>query len=705
MFLKLLRSLLVSLFIFSFFLYGENNSNNQNYRYLNYSDQFNNTYDLNTSTSNIYNKTAINLSFNNSERENNTPNYDFTSENYKENNISGSKLKQFGYDFFYKSPKSFITDQTVPVTPDYVIGPGDQIVLTLWGRINDRLVLDVSREGLIYLPKMGVVNVAGVSFKDLRDFLKKEISKYYTDFDINVSMGNLRLIRVYIVGNVSHPGAYTINGLSTIITALFESGGPSNNGTMRAVELKRNGKTISVIDLYDFLIKGDKTNDVKLINEDTIFVPPVGKLVTVVNGVKNPAVYELKPEEKLKDLIKISGGFLNTTYNKKIFIKRIFNNVYRDYVTFDISDIEENEEKNIALEDGDIITFDIVTDFDTSVNVNGAVLYPGKVGIKQGQTTLSDAIKFAGGVLENASDTVEVTRFNKTEKGIVTERFELSYKKAISNDENHNIKLQPYDNIFVKNIPEWNTPKFVEVSGEINSPGVYVIKKGERFSSVLKRAGGFTQRAYPQGVIFIRESVRLQQQKNIDEIVQRLERELLSQSGTDISTSLSQEEVQSKKAVFEQKQKFLEKLRKLKATGRVMIKLSTIDKLENTAYDIELEEGDKIIIPSKSDVVNVSGAVMAEGSYVYKKSSYTDYIDMAGGYSSYADKGRTFILRADGSAVKARKFLFFSTRVNPGDTVVVPEKFETVAWLREIRDITQIIINLALSAGVVIKVF
>ena len=197
----------------------------------------------------------------------------------------------------------------------------------------------------------------------------------------------------------------------------------------------------------------------------------------------------------------------------------------------------------------------------------------------------------------------------------------------------------------------------------------------------------------------------MQQQKNIDEIVQRLERELLSQSGTDISTSLSQEEVQSKKAVFEQKQKFLEKLRKLKATGRVMIKLSTIDKLENTAYDIELEEGDKIIIPSKSDVVNVSGAVMAEGSYVYKKSSYTDYIDMAGGYSSYADKGRTFILRADGSAVKARKFLFFSTRVNPGDTVVVPEKFETVAWLREIRDITQIIINLALSAGVVIKVF
>jgi protein involved in polysaccharide export with SLBB domain len=617
----------------------------------------------------------------------------------------GSGLKQFGYDFFYKKPSSFIPDQNVSVPPDYIIGPGDELIISVWGRINERWKVSVSREGTIYLPKIGLISVSGVSFENINDFLKKEISRYYSDFEINVSLGKLKSIRVYIVGNVSKPGAYTLSGLSTVISALFETGGPSKNGSMRAIELKRGGKTISVIDLYDFLLKGDKTKDLKLINEDVIYVPPVGPLVAITSGVKNPSIYEIKNGNKLLDLINMAGGFDNIAYNKRISVKRIFENKYTDYADFDIDNLNENSDKNIYLKDGDIITIKSVVDFDTSINISGAVVYPGKIGIKQGEMTLKDAINLSGGLLPQAGDTVEITRFIITSTGVFTKRFEVSLKKVLEGDPNHNIKLMPYDSIIVKSIPDWYYPKYVEVVGEVQSPGVYTISKGEKISSVLKRCGGFTKNAFPKGMIFIRESVRKQQQENIEKIADRLEKELFSESASNISTSLSQEEIQSKKEVFLQKQRLISKLRQAKAIGRVYIKFDSLESFENSEYDIELQEGDKIIIPQRPDYVNVTGAVMAEGSYVYSGGSYKKYIDMAGGYSYYSDKSRVFIIKADGSAIKAKSGIFGSTKVEPGDTIVVPEKFESVAWLREIRDITQIITNLLMSAGVLIKVF
>jgi len=617
----------------------------------------------------------------------------------------GSGLKQFGYDFFYKKPSSFIPDQNVSVPPDYIIGPGDELIISVWGRINERWKVSVSREGTIYLPKIGLISVSGVSFENINDFLKKEISRYYSDFEINVSLGKLKSIRVYIVGNVSKPGAYTLSGLSTVISALFETGGPSKNGSMRAIELKRGGKTISVIDLYDFLLKGDKTKDLKLINEDVIYVPPVGPLVAITSGVKNPSIYEIKNGNKLLDLINMAGGFDNIAYNKRISVKRIFENKYTDYADFDIDNLDENSDKNIYLKDGDIITIKSVVDFDTSINISGAVVYPGKIGMKQGEMTLKDAINLSGGLLSQAGDTVEITRFVITSTGVFTKRFEVSLKKVLEGDPNHNIKLMPYDSIVVKSIPDWYYPKYVEVVGEVQSPGVYTISKGEKISSVLKRCGGFTKNAFPKGMIFIRESARKQQQENIQKIADRLEKELFSESASNISTSLSQEEVQSKKEVFLQKQRLISKLRQAKAIGRVYIKFETLESFENSEYDIELQEGDKIIIPQRPDYVNVTGAVMAEGSYVYSGGSYKKYIDMAGGYSYYSDKSRVFIIKADGSAIKAKSGIFGSTKVEPGDTIVVPEKFESVAWLREIRDITQIMTNLLMSAGVLIKVF
>ena len=617
----------------------------------------------------------------------------------------GNGLKQFGYNFFQKQPSSFIPAQNVVVPPDYVIGPGDELIISVWGRVNERWVVNVSRDGSIYIPKVGMIGVSGVYFKDLNDFIKKEISKYYTDFEINVSLGRLKSIRVYIVGNVFKPGAYTLPGLSTIISALFETGGPSKKGSLRTIELKRDGKTISVLDLYDFLLKGDKTKDLKLINDDVIYVPPIGPLVAIITGVKNPAIYEIKDGDTLYDLIKMAGGFENTAYTKRVSLKRIFENQYTDYADFEITDIEKNSDKNIILKDGDVISIKSVVEFDTSVNISGAVVYPGKVGIKQGLTKLKDVINLAGGVLPQTGDIVEVTRYIITSTGVITKRFEFNLKKVFEDDPSHNIELMPYDSIVVKTIPDWYYPKYVEITGEVQSAGVYSIERGEKISSIIKRAGGFTKNAFPKGIIFIRESVKKQQQENIQKIVERLEKELFSETSSEISTSLSQEEIKAKQEVSIQKQKLISKLKEAKATGRVYIKFESLEKFENSVYDIELQEGDIIIVPQKPDSVNVIGAVMAEGSYVYSGGSYKKYIDMAGGYSNYSDKSRVFIIKADGSAIKAKSGLFFSTKVEPGDTIVVPEKFERVAWLREVRDITQIMTNLLMSAGVLIKVF
>jgi protein involved in polysaccharide export with SLBB domain len=186
-----------------------------------------------------------------------------------------TNIGQFGYDLFRQPPSTFAPSDRVPVGPDYVLGPGDELRITIWGNIEGQWNVSVDRDGKITLPKVGIMGVTGLTFGEFKETLNKELSKYYTNFQMNVSMGPLRTIRVYIVGNAARPGAYTVSSLSTLVNSLFEAGGPSKTGTMRNIDVKRNGKTVIRFDMYDFLLKGDKTKDVRLMPEDVIFIPPV----------------------------------------------------------------------------------------------------------------------------------------------------------------------------------------------------------------------------------------------------------------------------------------------------------------------------------------------------------------------------------------------------------------------------------------------
>lgn len=628
-----------------------------------------------------------------------------------------AKIRQFGYDLFRNPPSTFAPVEKVPVGPDYVMGPGDEIKVAVWGKVEGQWSVVVDRDGNISLPKVGILGVTGLAFKELKELLNKEFSKYYTGFEMNVSMGALRTIRVYVVGNAEKPGAYTVSALSTLINALFEAGGPSKTGTMRNIQLKRSGKTIVIFDMYDFLLKGDKTKDIRLMPEDVIFIEPAGPLVAVAGSVNNPAIYEIKEEKTVSSLIEMAGGLSTVAFKGRVQIERIIDNTRQTVFESDIAGA-----KDMNIQAGDVVKIFQVVQDRRLVRVSGAVQREGEYGFRTGMS-LRDLLLLAGGLKYYAfNKEAELTRVYITDNGPKTEKIIIDLGKALAGDPEGNIPLKEDDYLFVRTVPEWQLYKIAKISGEVKFPGNYTIQKGEKLSSLIERAGGYTDKAHLRGAVFTRERVREMQQKGLEEMILRLERELLAEGSVQVSAALSAEEIQAKKAEMESKQKFIESLKKVKATGRMTIGLAHLRLLKGTASDVEIENNDSLFIPARNSVVNVTGSVMAQSSLVYSDNmDYKDYIEMSGGYSRYADTDNVYILKVDGSARKAsRRFINwnpFSSRweaagfgsdikpVEPGDTIVVPEKLDRIAWLREIKDITQILFQIAVTTGVVYQLF
>jgi protein involved in polysaccharide export with SLBB domain len=646
-------------------------------------------------------------------------------EDFIAGNISSTvstHLKQFGYDLFSKPPLTFAPVTSVPVGPEYVIGPGDELRVVIWGKVEGSWNVIVDRDGNVSLPKVGIIGVTGLTFKEVKDLLYKEFSRYYTSFEMNVSMGALRTLRIYIIGNASRPGTYTISSLSTLVNALFETGGPAKTGTMRDIQIKRRGQTIVHFDLYDFLLEGDKTEDIRLMPEDVIFIPPVGPLAGIAGNVRRPAIYELREDTRLLDLIEMAGGLTSAAFKGRVQWQRIVDHEIRTMFEGDLIDIENNPEKNFTLKDGDLIKLFSVNEAKNTISLEGAVANVGDYGIEPGITRVKDIISKAGGILYYASNSAELTRVRVTPSGPQTEYLNLDISKVMKGDPDHNVPLEINDYILVKTVPGWKLYRKVSIQGEVKYPGIYTIKKGERLSSLIERAGGYTDKAYLRGAVFTRVGVRNIQQKSIDDMIVRLEGELLGQGLDRIATALSKEEAETRKLALNQGQQFIASLRQVTATGRMSIRLAHLRLLKNSQYDIELEEGDSLDIPTESSVVNVVGSVMSQGSFIFADElSYKDYLAMAGGYSRYADEKNVYVLKVDGSARKlANRLVSWNLtkdrweidgfgdeirEIEPGDTIVVPEKLDRYAWMRSIKDISQILYQIAVTAGVLIVAF
>jgi protein involved in polysaccharide export with SLBB domain len=675
-------------------------------------------------------------------------------------------LKQFGYSFFYQPPASFLPVQAVPVGPDYIIGPGDTIKIIIWGSVQGEYRLTVDRNGQVDIPKVGVVHVSGLTFKQLREVLDREFTRQYNNFQMNVTLDNLRTIQVYVVGQARFPGSYAVSSLSTLVSALFASGGPNKSGSMRHIQVRRGGKVVTHFDMYDFFLRGDKSKDIRLQSEDVIFIPPIGPLAAIgtpktvkevddavrtltrmqspsadlkapaevgtlqvsdeylqaaiqkivtstgldLGGpVKVPAIYELKNERTLNDLLHLAGGLGDTAFKGRVQVLRVQNG--QAMILFD-EDLYKvlSRQPDFRIMDGDFVEiFPVPSLVEKKVVVAGAVKNPGEFGFQENMR-VNDLVAYAGGLLQQADKgEAEITRVTITPRGPETTRLNIRLSGALNNTPRDNIVLKPNDYLYIRTIPDWDINKTVQITGEVKSPGTYAIKKGETLSSLLVRTGGFTDRAYLLGAVLLRESTRQIQKQQLTAAIDRLEAQVLGVSAVQAQTALEPEEAKKVEITAKQQQMLIAALRKVEPLGRVVIHLDDPERLRGTPDDITLEPGDRLTIPQVQSTVNVVGAVFVPTALVYAPyRTVKQYITMAGGTTEIANDKQIYVIKVNGAAVSRKGFSWLSVggirslTLDPGDTIVVPERLERIAWLKEIKDIATIIGNIALTAGIVL---
>jgi len=304
---------------------------------------------------------------------------------------TGLALPIFGYDLFRGVPSTFAPVDQIPVTPDYVIGPGDEVRIRVWGQVNFNADVKVDRSGDIYLPQVGRIHVTGVAFSDLSQQIHSQIARVYRNFDLTVDLGELRSIQIFVVGQARRPGAYTVSSLSTLVNALFASGGPSVQGSMRDIQLKREGKVISDFDLYDLLIRGDKSKDTRLLPGDVIFIPPTGPEVALTGSVRKPAIYELNSgaaATSMQQLLDAAGGLSTIASDSRISIERIEEHQARQAIEIAL----DKAGLATSLQGGDVIRIlSIVPSFEKTVTLRGNLANPGRFAWHEGMK-LSDLI-------------------------------------------------------------------------------------------------------------------------------------------------------------------------------------------------------------------------------------------------------------------------------------------------------------------------
>jgi protein involved in polysaccharide export with SLBB domain len=288
---------------------------------------------------------------------------------------TGQVLPIYGANLFRRVPSTFAPLNFAPVPPDYVIGPGDELRVRVWGQVNTQSNVTVDRAGDIYLPQIGPVHVAGVPFSALADHLRDAIKPVFRNFQVTADLGKTRAIQVYVTGSARRPGMYTISSLSTLINVLFACGGPSVEGSLRRIELRRDNATVTTFDLYDLLIHGDKSKDAKLADGDVIFIPPVGPQAALTGSVQNPAIYELRPDETLGELLKEAGGTSAVAAQTRISIERI--DAHRDRHAMEVA--YDQEGLGLAVADGDLIrVLSITPNYQKTVTLRGNTANPGR---------------------------------------------------------------------------------------------------------------------------------------------------------------------------------------------------------------------------------------------------------------------------------------------------------------------------------------
>jgi polysaccharide export outer membrane protein len=653
----------------------------------------------------------------------------------------------FGLDIFRGATSQFQPNASGPVDASYRLGPGDNLVLILTGDVEASYQLSVTREGFVVIPQVGQLYVANLTLGQLEQLLASRLSRVYSGVRgtsggstrFSVSVARLRSNQVYVVGDVQRPGSFVVSSAGTALTALYAAGGPTVNGSLRRIEVRRGGRLVDTLDVYDYLIRGDASHDVRLENGDVLFVPVHGTRVRIVGEIVRPATYELKTTETLADLVRDAGGFLATASRQRVLVQRILppaqrGTAGRDRVTLDLvsDDIVSGAAAGTPLQNGDVVrVFPIAARVRNRITVAGNVYLPGDQGLRPNMH-LSDALRGAGGVqadtylgellitrLQSDSTRIQlhasladtlghvvndlalqeddsITVFSVATfrparyvyiGGAVNSSGRFPYREGMTMrdlillarglqesaylgeaeiarlPENRDrgrtattirvpldssylverkpngaydgppgiaapasgapdVPLRPYDNVLILRQPGWELQRTVTLNGEVRYPGAYALRnKSERLSDLIVRAGGLTDEAYADGIVFNR-----------------------AQS----------------------------------AIGRVGVDLSSALANYETSDNLILRDGDNITIPAFNSTVTIRGAVNQPSTIAYVRGRSIDYyISSAGGASKDGDEGRAFVLQPSGKLESVRSRFLLPVQLpepRPGSIVTVPVK-------------------------------
>jgi protein involved in polysaccharide export with SLBB domain len=414
-------------------------------------------------------------------------------------------LTQFGYSIFASRVSTFAPVTNVPVGNDYVIGPGDQLRMLMWGRINNTLTLNVARDGSVMIPEIGPLQVAGLTFDQTKRLIEGHAGQI-TGVQVEVTMGKLRTIQVFVVGEVVQPGSYTVSALSHVSNALAASGGITKVGSLRRIELRRGNHVVRSIDLYNLLLNGNADGDEQIEPNDVIFVPVIGPVAGVAGDVKRPAIYELASNgQSLASVVRLAGGISAFGYSQRVQVERIENHDKRIALDIDLNDIRS---QRFDVRDGDLIkVYPVLPQQHDIVQVRGNVNRPGKYQWHPGMR-VSDLIDAAEGVAPHTFFRYALIRRQEgREKAIHMLPVDLGEAMSDHLATPENITLNQQDELTVFNESQMRYLPMVQVFGEVRNPGYYVLSQGMRVTDLLYLAGGLKDDAYQQQAELARTEV------------------------------------------------------------------------------------------------------------------------------------------------------------------------------------------------------
>ena len=671
-------------------------------------------------------------------RTNNEPNDNAitTSENatapdYVPEALAPSGKRVFGRDIFNNKKLSFEPQMNIATPQNYVVGPGDQLIIDIYGASQQSLKLTVSPDGDVTVPEFGPIRVSGLSINAAQAKIRSKLGSYYQSSEIKTSLGQTRSIMVNVMGEVRVPGTYTLSAFATVFHALYMAGGISDLGTLRSIKVFRQGRQISVVDVYEFILNGRLAGNVRLQDNDVIQVGTYDCIVDISGKVKRPMAYEMRKGESLSALLKYAGGFTGDAYKKLIRVLRNSEEMKSVY------NVEEFDYNSFKLEDGDQVSIDQIYDrFKNMVEIKGAVFRPGMYQYGEEVNSVRSLIERASGLTEEAMTSKAVLRRlkpNRTQE-VITIDLEGILRGSVAD-----IPLQNEDILFIPTLAEHQNLRTLTITGEVIFPGTYEFADRMTIEDLILQAGGLTDRAStikvdvsrrlrdpnaaeatieiaktfcfslsdqtdftlePYDIVQVRRSpvfqdpirvivegeIAFQGNYTMEQKNQRLSDVVKSAGGVvpgayvrgaRLVRKMTADEKARMEAVIQMARQSADgkdsiALNKIAMSDTYTVGIHLDEALANpgSTQDIELMDGDRLIIPRFNHTVRISGDVNAPNTVAFEDGeNYKYYIKQAGGFGDRAKKSHTYIVYQNGTMAKANE-----GKIEPGCEVVVPSK-------------------------------